>query len=203
MIVGIDFSINSTAVTISGSRNPLIFSFVPNYNPESKAWKIHKSLQESKSVHIYSYNKDKPVKDAVEDQAIKLRNADELSNSIIDIFEIIGLTPTEIRIEGFSFGSKGNSFIDLITFNTFLKVKLIQKFGHIIRVVPPKTLKKAYTGNGNATKCDMLRTFMEKSDCRLKKEIEKMGIVKEGEFTIPKPIDDLVDSLALTYIEMG
>jgi hypothetical protein len=203
MIVGIDFSINSTAIAIKTPKDKfLLFSFVPNYNPKLKGFQLHKSLDESKTVTITSYNKDNLIKDAIEDQAIKLKNADALSDEIIEIFNYTGIVPTEIRIEGFSFGSKGNSFIDMITFNTFLKVKLIQKFGHIIRVVSPKSIKKAYTGNGNASKCDMLRSFMEKSDSKLKKEIEKLNIVVEGEFNIPKPLDDLVDAIALTLIEV-
>lgn len=203
MIIGIDFSINSTAVAIKTTKDKfLLFSFVPNYNPKLKGFQLHKILHESKTATITSYNKDNLIKDAIEDQAIKLKNADELSNEIIEIFNYTGIIPTEIRIEGFSFGSKGNSFIDMITFNTFLKVKLIQKFGHIIRVISPKSIKKAYTGNGNASKCDMLRSFMEKSDSKLRKEIEKLNIVVEGEFNIPKPLDDLVDAIALTLIEV-
>lgn len=203
MIIGIDFSINSTAVAIKTPKDKfLLFSFVPNYNTKLKGFQLHKVLDESKTVTITSYNKDNLIKDAIEDQAIKLRNADALSDEIIEIFNYTGIVPTEIRIEGFSFGSKGNSFIDMITFNTFLKVKLIQKFGHVIRVISPKSIKKAYTGNGNASKCDMLRSFMEKSDSKLKKEIEKLNIVVEGEFNIPKPLDDLVDAIALTLIEV-
>jgi hypothetical protein len=204
MIVGIDFSINSTALAIKTSNgNFLLFSFVPNYNSKLKGFQTHKSLEESKSIIVTSYNKDNPTKNPIEDQAIKIKNADNLSNEIIEVFDYTGIVPTEIRIEGFSFGSKGNSFIDLITFNTFLKVKLIQKFGHIIKVVSPKSIKKAYTGNGNASKCDMLRTFMEKSNSKLKKEIEKMNIVSEGEFNIPKPLDDLIDAIGLTEIELN
>jgi Holliday junction resolvasome RuvABC endonuclease subunit len=203
MIVGIDFSINSTAIAILANTKILLFSFVPNYNPDLKAFKFHKELSEAKTLNIFSYNKDKSSKNSMEDQCIKLKNADELSDSIMDIFEFTGITPTEVRIEGFSYGSKGNSFIDLITFNTFLKVKLIQKFGHIIKVVPPKTLKKAYTGNGNATKCDMMRYFLENSESPLKRKLVDMDIVREGEFHIPKPFDDLIDSIALVSSDLG
>jgi hypothetical protein len=203
MIVGIDFSINSTALTIKGEKSFLIFSFVPNYDSKLKGFKYHKELEDNKLVVIESYNKDKSSKDSVEDQRIKLKNADDLSNQILSVFDLTGIVPTEIRIEGFSYGSKGNSFIDLITYNTFLKVKLIQRFGHIIKVVPPKTLKKAYTGNGNASKCDMMRYFVNNTDSKLKKTIVEFGFMKEeGEFNIPKPFDDLIDSVALVSMEI-
>jgi hypothetical protein len=195
MIIGIDFSINSTAMAIKMGKKTHLFSFVPNYVMGKKAFKIHESLD----LVVIGYTKLSTTGDPIEDQQIKLKNADELSNSIIGIFDLLGLdSAEEIRIEGFSYASKGNSFIDLITFNTFLKVKLIQRFGHIIKVIPPKTLKKAYTGNGNASKCDMLRTFMDISDTPLSRKIREMNIVTEGEFNIPKPIDDVVDAIGLT-----
>jgi hypothetical protein len=103
----------------------------------------------------------------------------------------------QIFIEGFSFGSKGNSFIDLITFNTFLKVKMIQKWGHCISVISPKSLKKMYTGNGNAGKCDMLRTFIKNDSSPFRNKLVEIGLDREEEFTIPKPVDDLIDSIAL------
>jgi hypothetical protein len=201
MIVGIDFSINSTAVCIKMGEKHHLFSYVPNYITGKTAFKIHDSLKGI--VITQGYVKAPKAKDSIEEQYNKLLNADQLSDIIMMTFEYMGISQTdvqEIRIEGFSYGSKGNSFIDLITYNTFLKVKLIQKFGHIIKVVPPKTLKKAYTDNGNATKCDMLRTFLGKSNSRLSDKIREMNIVKEGEFNIPKPLDDLVDSIGLTEI---
>ena len=83
----------------------------------------------------------------------------------------------------------------------YLKVKLIQQFGHVIKVVPPKTLKKAYTGNGNASKCDMMRTYLGKTNTSISKAIQQLNLVKEEEFTIPKPLDDIIDAIALTVID--
>ena len=201
MIVGIDFSINSTAVVIKQDNTHVYLSFVPNYNEKLKGFKTHEELK--KPLIVTSYNKDTFSKSSVEEQSMKLRNADDLSDIIISTLKVLEITPSEIRIEGFSFGSKGNSFIDLITYNTFLKVKLIKAYGHIIKVVPPKTLKKLYTGNGNASKCDMLRTFMESDEGRLQQKIKALGFIKEDEeFTIPKPIDDVIDAIALTEIEI-
>lgn len=199
MIIGIDFSINSTALTIKTNSTYQSFSFVPNYTKGKKAFKIHEALD---SVFIVGYEKLNSSSDSVQDQSNKLKSAENLANAIISTLEKIPNEDLkEIRIEGFSYGSKGNSFIDLIVFNTYLKVKLIDKFGHIIRVIPPKTLKKAYTGNGNATKCDMLKKYINKENTQLRESINKLEIIKEGEFTIPKPIDDVIDSIALTEID--
>jgi hypothetical protein len=200
MKIGIDFSINSTAVTIlydeGGSR---MFSFVPNYRPELSAFKIHKALSEH--ITVISYDKASNTKDPIVDQAIKLKNADNLSTQIVNaISPYVTDENVEIRIEGFSFGSKGNSFIDLVTYNTFLKVKLIQKWGHCISVVPPKSLKKIYTGNGNASKCDMIRQYLKNNETSFAKALIDLGLDKEGEFVLPKPVDDIIDSRALAEV---
>jgi hypothetical protein len=81
-----------------------------------------------------------------------------------------------------------------------LKVKIIQKWGHCISVISPKTVKKLYTGNGNASKCDMLRTFFTKEDSEFKQRLIDLELNREEDFNIPKPVDDLVDSVALCNI---
>jgi hypothetical protein len=200
MIIGIDFSINSTAVSIRDGDDLTLMSFVPNLELGRAAWRVHESLQSE--LNIFSYQKDAITKNAMEDQQIKIRNADRLSSIIIDSIGESTLQKVErINIEGFSYASKGNAFIDIITYNTFLKCKMYQIVKDRIFVIPPKTLKKIYTGNGNATKCDMLRSYLGKNDnqlCTLIREV--VTIKEEGEFPIPKPIDDVIDSIALTEI---
>lgn len=199
MIIGIDFSINSTAITIKYSDTRYeYFSFVPNYEGKEhlKGFAVHNHLSEH--VKICSYNKEGSSKDSIEDQRVKIRNADRLSQCIIDCLQPVLSKCTRINIEGFSYRSKGNSFIDLISYNSFLKSKLFTICGDIIYVIPPKSLKKAYTDNGNASKCDMLRHFLSNNSGDLVTKINELDFVTDGEFEIPKPIDDLVDSIALT-----
>jgi len=199
-IIGIDFSINSTAISIRKGKEIHLFSFVPNYRPELSGFKIHKSIEDF--VTVRSYEKSGNTKDPIVDQRIKLQNADNLSNQIIETIEDFIEGDIDIRIEGYSYGSKGNAFIDLITYNTFLKVKLIEKWGHCITIIPPKSLKKIYTGNGNASKCDMVRTYLSSTKSKLQTKLEELNYNKEGEFIIGKPIDDIVDSIALSSIEV-
>jgi hypothetical protein len=198
--IGIDFSINSTAVAINKDGELTIFSFVPNYRSELAGSKMHKAL--SDMISVISYEKGGNTKDALADQRTKLQNADNLSDQIIEAINPYILETPQIRIEGFSFGSKGNSFIDLVSFNTFLKVKLIQIYGHCIDVVPPKSLKKIYTGNGNASKCDMLRKFLEVKDTPFKLRLVELGLDRAEEFTLPKPIDDITDAIALSWVSL-
>lgn len=200
MKIGIDFSINSTAMAIQKTNGEMeLYTFVPNYKTSSRKFKVHEYL--SNVIITEGYEKRSGSED---EQGEKLRNADTLSNLILSKLEEYKEIPEEIRIEGYSYGSKGNAFIDLITFNTFLKVKLIQKYSHIIKVIPPKTLKKQFTGNGNATKCDMIRSFMNEKNPQfstLQQMLAKMDFIKENiEFQIPKPIDDVIDAIALTCL---
>jgi len=197
MIIGIDFSINSTAVSINEGGNLTLFSFVPNFQSGKAAFRTHDAIREI--VTVVSYNKEPNTKNSLEDQRIKIRNANDLSDQIISHIRPYLEEAEFINIEGFSFGSKGNSFIDLISYNTFLKVKLLQIVGEKIWVIPPKSIKKLYTGNGNASKCMMVTRFME-DDSSLRNKIIELGFVHEGEYPVPKPIDDIVDAVALSRL---
>lgn len=203
MTIGIDFSINSTAMCIKKGESIHFFSFVPNYKPGYSAFKAHELLEPD--LTIISYKKDNTIKDPIRDQEIKLENANRLSQVIIEEIKKLKTHPTEIRIEGFSYASKGNSFIDLIMFNSFLKLKIIQEWGMIIKVIPPKTLKKAYTGNGNANKVDMIKEFILDSNINppVRNKIKDLLSLPDEEVTrIPKPIDDLADSAALVRLDL-
>jgi len=197
MIIGIDFSINSTAVSINEGGNLTLFSFVPNFQSGKAAFRTHDAIREI--VTVVSYNKEPNTKNSLEDQRIKIRNANDLSDQIISHIRPYLEEAEFINIEGFSFGSKGNSFIDLISYNTFLKVKLLQIVGEKIWIIPPKSIKKLYTGNGNASKCMMVTRFME-DDSSLRNKIIELGFVHEGEYPVPKPIDDIVDAVALSRL---
>lgn len=198
--IGIDFSINSTALTINDNSVFTYYSFVPNYKKGIAKFKYHDLLQDF--ITIKSYNKienkktkDKKSDDYVTEQTNKLINADNLSQVILD--EIKSIKPDEIRIEGFSFGSKGNSFIDLIMFNSFLKLKLIQTFSNILFIISPKTLKKQFTGNGNANKTDMFNSFLLLNN-KLSIKLKEYDIKED----IPKPLDDVIDSFALSIYDL-
>lgn len=198
-IVGIDFSINSTAVTIRrGSDLLQMYSFSPNYNGKLKAFAVHEKIKEI--VTIVGYTKIATCDDYTQDQINKFKNAQTLSEAILNTIIPFINTEVEFRIEGYSFGSSGNSFIDLITYNSFLKCKLCSLYGtDSIKVISPKRIKKLFTGNGNASKCDMVRKFAT-LDNSLAKWINKSEMVKEGEFKVLKPLDDIVDSFAISDI---
>ena len=210
MIIGIDFSINSTAITIkNNSGDYQWFVFVPNYKQGKKCFKVHENLehyQNSRYLTICSYEKETVcAKD--NEQQIKMKNANHLSDAIVSVIvkeqEKNQESITQIYIEGYSFASNGKAFIDLVTFNTFLKVKLIQNFGYCLSVIPPTTIKKKFTGKGNASKCEMTTQYLNetinKEKARIFQTLLRNEIPKwqENDYIIPKPFDDIIDSIAI------
>jgi hypothetical protein len=85
MIIGIDFSINSTAITINENGSYTIFSFVPNDRPKIAAFKGHVAI--SNIVNIVSYEK--------EDKHFKARwivnaeVADKVHQALQDIHDVL------------------------------------------------------------------------------------------------------------------
>lgn len=91
-----------------------------------------------------------------------LRGKERTKHIIKTILDLISKhNPAKIGIEGYSFGSKGRSFIDLAELGGTVRYLMTER--NIIWVeVPPKTLKKLVTDNGNADKELMMKTVREK-----------------------------------------
>ena len=205
-IIAIDFSINSTAICVQHNNKLDWYNIVSNLNLERKPFIVHKELAESSdNVHIIGYERNKPKDlDYSDEQSFKISNADLHSDIIISALEShISGFGTIITFEGYSYGSKGNSFIDLIAYNTFLKTKIMMECHNGIQVVAPKSVKKHFTGNGNAGKPMMVNSFRDRTDTILKND-PVHNYISSLDFgdNVPKPIDDLVDAFAiLKYTE--
>jgi Holliday junction resolvasome RuvABC endonuclease subunit len=194
--IAIDFSINSTAICVQNHQKLKWFNFVSNLDLNKKAFKCHKELVEL-GINIIGYDRNKPKDlEYTDEQAFKLNNSNYLSYTIINTLAPYINEDTQWAIEGYSYGSKGNSFIDLITYNTMLKAKIMRVSKNDIQVYAPKTVKKSFTGNGNANKPMMVEAFKSREDLvddAFKKYIDSHSF---GD-NIPKPIDDLVDAFAI------
>lgn len=208
MKVGIDFSLNSPAVTIKKENEYKFYSLFNYGKPDfwerfkngkmQKAFSIHKELKENDCVEIYPYNRGVKSKEFLFREREKLTDADIISDLIIYILknEIVS-SNYHISLEGFSYGSKGNSFIDMIQYNTFLRYKLKKEFGiENISFYQPSQVKKI-AGKGNANKFYMIKAFQE--DVLNDKDLRNTKFwkwIKDKDYSqkIPKPIDDIVDS---------
>ena len=122
-------------------------------------------------------------------------------NLIIDKLKEIIDGDVIIGLEGFSYGSISSSTLDLAMYNSFLRMKLIEKFGsNVLNIISPTEGKKTLFGKGNAKKDDMIQAFI---DNRLD-DNELMTnafwrYCKDNavDFKQPKPIDDLVDAYGI------
>ena len=209
MKVGIDFSLNSPAMTIQYDNGKYKFFSLFNYGKDDfwertkddkmqKAFSIHKELNDLDCAEIHPYNRGVKSKEFLFREREKLMDANIISDLIIYILkEDIVSKDYHISLEGFSYGSKGNSFIDMIQYNTFLRHKLLKEFGvDNLSFYQPSHVKKV-AGKGNANKFYMVKAFQE--DVLNDKDLRNTKFwnwVKDKDYSekIPKPIDDMIDS---------
>jgi hypothetical protein len=202
--IGIDFSLNSPAMTVKTKDGN--YHFISFYNdsgrdpkkPTPKAFQIHKELSESETIVALPYNRQVSSDEALIREREKLIDGKMIANKIIAVIKTyVGDSEVKIGLEGFSYGSTGNSFIDIVQYNTFLRSAIVEMFGaDSLYVFPPSHVKKN-AGKGNANKHFMANAFQSNvfNDDYLSSH--KLWIwSKDKDFTekIPKPIDDIVDS---------
>ena len=206
--IGIDFSINSPSMM--WCRDDGDYNFVSFFNDEGKDWlnskaksfRYHRILHNEGIVEMVPYTRIVKSKDYRTEQKEKMADAMSLADTIISkIEEIADGDGVVIGLEGFSFNSKGASYIDLIMYNCFLREKIVGKFGaESLVIVSPTEGKKHFSGKGNANKEKMILAFVD--DFVDDKKIEDTKLWKfcsseELDFKNIKPIDDLVDSCGI------
>lgn len=205
ILIGIDFSINSPAITIKHDNT---YKFISFYNSFGKSFEdkklvknleIPNTLRNLEDLEIILYNRVKRTKDYQKDQLNSIIDAENLSTVIINELDKYTNHKLIIGLEGFSFASKGNSAIDLIMYNSFLRKELL-KLTKELYIFSPSEIKKI-VAKGNANKLEMVKCFYDNTlddgilSCspffNWATENKNLCINKE---IIPKPIDDLVDS---------
>jgi len=104
----------------------------------------------------------------------------------------------KIGIENYSFGSSSSSVTGLAEIGGVLRHKLY-KYGLTYEEIPPKKIKKHFTGNGNSNKFHMTRQFDKENIVDLYKELK---FTKKQYASVPHPIEDIVDATAIVYYLM-
>lgn len=104
-----------------------------------------------------------------------------LKNTIKELIVSFGIGM--IAMEGIAFGAKGRAIFDIGGLSHLLREAFIELDKPFI-IVPPATLKKFWTGKGNANKGDMINAAKDKG--------ESITILEKDEFD-----NNIVDSLAL------
>lgn len=172
MLAGIDYSMTCPAITVGNSKD---FSKCKTFYYKQKKKKEANTISHSNEIygmHIDNYA-------CVEE---RFDNISEWAMAIFRRFKV-----TAVCIEGYAFCGRGAVFD--IGENTGLLKHKMWKNDIKYFIAPPKTIKKYFSGSGNASKEMMHEAFKEKTGVDVS-EIFKAKPDKS-------PISDIVDSYAI------
>jgi len=175
LLVGVDYSLSSPAVTYSYKNK--IHSL--GFTSLKSSGEMHK--REIRENHFITIDRLSPWE----------TDQERYHNIAEKIFNFIPMVPDEIMFEGYAFAAKGRVF-NIAEGCQTLKMLYYKGNGKtIISDVPPNTLKKFATGSGRAGKPDMLEAY-----------IKNVGIDLYKELGRSKPAEDIIDSyFCLKYLE--
>lgn len=136
--IGIDISLNSTAVFIEANNNKYILSFTNK--KDNNIYIKELSRCGVRFFHISRESSD----DYSKNEIIKLKHYNMLSEMITN--EIIKLINTEektyCQIEGYSFSKNTSSILDIVSLSTLIRSNLIKSINDIeLTIISPSTLK--------------------------------------------------------------
>jgi len=94
---------------------------------------------------------------------------------------------TQVALEGYAFGAKGNRLFQIAENTGVLKYKLYH-LAIPIEIVAPTEVKKFAVNKGNASKTDMHNSFLKQEGVNLKK------MISPDQKDISNPVSDIVDS---------
>jgi hypothetical protein len=139
---------------------------------------------------IISNPRSTNLKEYTDLEVWKISDASLLAKTIVsnlpDEVDLVGL-------EGFSYGSKGNSGLDIAGYAYCVRKELFEKYGSSkLAIFSPANVKKT-AGKGNAGKDEMLNFFIANQDINLNNTKFWKNIVNK-KIAIEKPVDDLIDS---------
>jgi hypothetical protein len=215
-LIGIDASIDSCAVSMERCKETMILNFTTQ--KVNNGW-IKKTMDSIDYEFInYTY---KDIDNYTENEIMKLREFNHVTDLIYNkIYTNINKKDkTLIAVEGYSYGLRGNSIIDIVAFSTLLRIKLINlpQLEKLI-FVSPMTLKSfacelsyGFTTNKNGKKIinknyrnisggkfdkkDMLEALINLT------EYDKLSMLlyKYKDYllplkNVPKPFDDCIDA---------
>jgi hypothetical protein len=210
-IIGIDPSLSSSAISIYKDGELYLFNYTNNK-------KNNKWVKESNDLIDFSFHEYSFGNDFSDSETEKLMIYDDVTGNLVDnIKSIIGNNTSKIYMEGYSYSSKGK-IIDLVAFSTLIRYKLSKIPNAELFIIPPSSLKK-YIGefvyeqdkkgiyrneNGKAAgsfdKKDMMIALL-----KLNLNYPYINYLNENKDNllnpknIPKPFDDVNDSVILTY----
>ena len=176
-LVGLDFSINSPAVTILKDNE--YFFYAINRKDSKVVRKLN--MLNNVTIEICSNEGLTPFQyyDKMTDMLIRWINSNIGPNTIF-------------ALEDWIYSLRGSALIDIVYATSILRYKLIKKYGEDkLNFYSPTHVKKEFTGNGRADKNMMLEHF------------NSLGLVfplsnySNALDKTQKPLEDMIDSFAV------
>lgn len=197
--IGIDYSITSPAITVFDGRH---YTFISLFDVDVKDWRnskkyaVHNEIQDFVPIYPFTRSTDKSTYQT--EQRSKTLNAEQLATLTTHTARFAaGDSDIRIALEGFSYASKGMASLDLVMYQSVLRVRLMEEFGADNLFVFSPTEAKKLAGKGNYGKEQMVEAFGKNvlGDDILAAHPFHQYVVEYG--FKGKPIDDLVDSYFL------
>ena len=205
-IIGIDFSILFPGVCISNNFRDFKWVAITNNRLTKKDDHLVDEINDQYSdINIIKLGERKKKTDEYHvNERNKLENFEYLTKNLINEIKkhTLNITDNIIAIEGISFGSKGNSLVDISQATGILKSKVLNNLTDSptkIFVFSPSELKNSIGCSGNASKKDIFLKFktdpvIEKvKNSDLFKLLNKEDVIFDGK-NIKSPYMDMVDS---------
>jgi hypothetical protein len=203
-IIGIDFSLNSPGFCILESDSCKWISLHRTKNIIDKMLKKEgspfKILNDNSSVDINIIEKKEFKGEYHIIERDKIVNAVYFSEVVMDLLNPYLDGTTIVGMEGLSFGSSGNSLIDISMTTALVRSSIIKKIDpNNFFVLSPTTIKK-YALKGNSKKDELYNTLIEKriEDNRLKPFLNVLKEYRDswikGSNKVEGPCSDLVDA---------
>lgn len=136
--IGLDISLNSTAVFIENGNGKFILSFT-----NKKDNNIYIKELDRYGVKFFHFNREVSDDYSI-NEILKLKHYNVISKLITDeIIKVIDLSKkTHCNIEGYSFSKNTSSILDIVSLSTLIRSSLIQSIQDIdISIISPSTLK--------------------------------------------------------------
>jgi len=212
IIIGIDPSLNSTAVCIYKNEDYKVF----NYTNNKATYKWIKRTSNIIDFVFHSKTTDGEYSDL---EVEKLKLYDSITDRIVDDINKSVDDYAHVYIEGYSYSSNAGKIIDLVTFSTLLRSKLLKNIFITLHVVAPMTLKNSVSNliypqdkkgisrnpdgkaGGKFDKTDVFNALLEMG---LTDEYNTYLNMNSVELlttkSIPKPFDDINDAVLLVQV---
>ena len=202
--VGVDFSLNSPGFCILDRYTCKWISLFRTTNiihkmleKEGSAFKV---LSDSKLVSVNIIEKKEFSELYHKKEREKILNAIYFSDLALELLDPYLDENTIVGMEGLSFGSSGNSLIDISMTTALIRAGIVKKINpENFYIISPSAIKK-YAVKGNAKKDELYHTLLDKRkyDVRLKPLLTVLEENKDAWVKGPKkvenPCSDIIDA---------